>query len=72
MSLSIRVYSVYLNPPDHPGKWVVRHHRPGVSPKSTPIAIADSYLEVLGRLPRGLSRKSPGPADNSCLYETWR
>jgi hypothetical protein len=70
---TMTIWTVYQNPSDYPGKWVLRGHDVGsgtVTPQKD-CFVADSYDLVITALPSGLQRLHRFPGDDPVIYETW-
>lgn len=68
------MYTVYQNPRDFPGKFVVRRFRvskDGVVPELKPWAVKDSLEEVHKELPPHLFKTRRMPEDESHIVEVW-
>jgi hypothetical protein len=69
------VWTVYYDPRDFPGKYVVRRHdifrgREGSHPSSEHY-VADSLTEIRGRVPFGLVRLGRSEGDDAKIVEVW-
>jgi hypothetical protein len=70
---SLTIWTIYRNPGDHPGKWVLRAHDvgPGTTQARPGCYIANSYEELLSSLPSGLDRLPRDAYDDPVIYECW-
>ena len=74
LSNALLMYTVYHNPSDFPGKFVVRRHavRPGfVAAEQTAMAVCDSLDEARQALPPGLVSLGREPQDDPVIVESW-
>jgi hypothetical protein len=67
------MWTIYYNPSDHPGKYVVRGHdiEAGKSVPKPWCKIVDTYDQAKAQVPRGLFRMLPHPKDDPVIVETW-
>lgn len=65
----LHLYTIYSNPSDFPGKFVVRHFE-GAEPRET-VIVADTLHEARSALPPGLARIVRSPGDDPVILETW-
>ena len=70
----LRTYTIYRNPRDYPGKFVLRASSifPGrVVPDDEPMRVADTLADARCALPRGLINSGRQPTDDPVIVETW-
>jgi hypothetical protein len=68
------MFTVYQNPSDYPGKFVVRSQiiRAGkVIPADSPLIVADTLAEARLAIPFGLYRSPRHPQDDPVIVEVW-
>lgn len=64
------VWTIYQNPSDYPGKWVLRaHDHPGGA--RAECYVCDTLNEARSFVPRGLTRLSRHLSDDPVIRETW-
>lgn len=66
----LAIYTVYRNPRDFPGKWVLRIHRVPGGPDRE-CWVRDSLDEVRALIPLDLVLLPRNPADDPVIHETW-
>lgn len=71
----LTVWTVYQNPSDHPGWWVLRAHDV-VRGQENPVPRSEWHAAltldgVRLALPPGLTRLDRNPTDDPVIYETW-
>lgn len=67
--MSLEIYTVYENPTDYPGKFVVRKF---VLDKPTDwVKVADTLPEARATMPLGLFGMPRDPSDDPKIIETW-
>lgn len=70
----IRIYTIYCDPRDHPGKWVLRGCSvgPGVTHDAMPICVADSLEEARANVPpQADCNMGRHVADDPVIHEVW-
>lgn len=70
----MEMYTVYRDPLDYPGKFVVRRFTIGpgvVTPMQPVFAVGDSLEAVRQRLPEGLMCSARCAEDDPVIVETW-
>ena len=68
------VYTIYENPTDYPGKFVVRKHdviAGSSTPAELPCAIASSLDEARKTIPDGMVNIQRLPEDEPQIVESW-
>lgn len=73
MNDNLIIWTIYQNPSDYPGRWVLRGHEVGsgtVTPRPHAI-ISDTYAEIINILPPGLQRLPRSENDDPAIYESW-
>lgn len=65
----IEIYTIYENPSDYPGKFVMRKFI-GDKPTNDHI-ISDTLEQIRKSVPHGLVRFDRHPADDVTVIETW-
>lgn len=68
------MWTVYSNPSDYPGRWVVRRARVyagAVVPEATPVAVTDTLEAARAAIPPGLFRQPRYPEDDPVIAEVW-
>lgn len=68
------IWTVYNNPSDYPGKYVVRWFclaGDGAYTAAQPTIITDTLEEARAALPQGLHRLGRGTNDDHTIVETW-
>lgn len=72
---TLRSYTIYRNPRDFPGKYVVRgfdlRSGPNPLPDPEPLAVVDTLEEAQAAIPPGLFNIHRFPADEPQIVETW-
>lgn len=73
MSGTLTIWTVYENPSDYPGMWVLRGFDVGTEGvrRREECAVADSLEMIRAQLPPGLARLAPIPGDDPVIYESW-
>lgn len=74
MGEQLIIYTVYHNPLDYPGKFVVRQHLIGkntVEAFQEIFCIGDSLEEVRNKIPLGLVLIPRSPEDEKQIVESW-
>lgn len=75
MSEHLTVWTVYRNPADYPGMWVLRGFDIGAGPtgmqRREECAVADSLEMIRAQIPPGLARLDRHPNDDPVIYESW-
>jgi len=76
MSIFVTHYCVYYNPPDYPGKFVLRRWfivgSGSPKPNQLPDMIEDNYAPIETHLQRlGLHRLERFQNDDPCIKEVW-
>jgi hypothetical protein len=69
----LTIWTVYRNPTDYPGLWVLRPFDvgpEGVQPR-TDCVVADTLGKIREALPPGLHRVSRDQSDYPAIYESW-
>lgn len=69
----LTLWTVYWNPSDYPGKYVLRGWDVGFD-QSGPrqeCVVSDSLEEVRAALPPGLARLAPSEVDDRTIVEVW-
>jgi hypothetical protein len=67
------VWTVYRNPRDYPGKWVLRGHdvtAGNVQPRDS-VIVADTYAQLSLDIPPGLTHMPRHSLDDPAIYESW-
>ena len=70
----VRVWVIYQDPSDYPGKFVVRRQvagRGGVTADREPVAVVESIEAARAVLPSGLYRMHRHSEDDPVIVETW-
>ena len=70
----LSTYTVYYNPQDYPGKWVVRRHevaRGAIIADPEPLVVGNSLGEARDAIPPGLVAMGPGHEDPGAIVEVW-
>lgn len=73
----LRTYTIYFNPRDFPGRYVVREFfvasATGFSPipNPTPLAVVDTLEQARAALPPGLANINRYIEDEPQIVETW-
>lgn len=69
----LTVWTVYVNPADYPGKWVLRGFDVGSGGlrRREECTVADSLEMIRAQLPLGLVRLDRAPGDDPVIYESW-
>ncbi len=65
----MEIFTVYWNPSDFPGKYVVRRFV-GEKPDPQPLAVG-TLEEVRGVIPAWMTCLARNPGDDPCILETW-
>ena len=70
----LETYTVYRNPADYPGRYVVRRFvcaagRP--IPDPTPVSVSTSLTDARNAIPGRLVRFPRDPTDEPAIVETW-
>ena len=69
---TLTIWTVYVDPIDYPGKWVLRGHEVGaVTKPHDHCVVADSLEEIRQAVPRGLVRLQHDQDDDPHIYESW-
>lgn len=71
---SLKMFVIYQNPRDYPGKYVVRAWDIGsatISPEMEPRHVSDSIEGARDSLPPGLMKLDRAPFDDEVIVETW-
>lgn len=70
---TLPMFTVYFNPPDHPGKYVVRMHvvEAGGSRPTNEGVVADDLETVRSVIPHGLTCMPRDPNDEKQIVEVW-
>lgn len=66
--------TVYFNPSDYPGKFVVRFWvvtAAGVEKSAEPMAVVDTLEEARAAIPRGAVRLDRSEHDEPVIVEVW-
>jgi hypothetical protein len=73
MSDELMVWTIFHNPLDHPGKWVLRSFtvRPLQVQPSADCVVADSLEQVRAALPGGVYLLPRDLLDDPAIYESW-
>lgn len=70
---TLRMWTIYQNPHDHPDRFVVRgwtvEHE--AVPDEEPTAVVDSLAAARRHVPIGLFRLDRSPGDDPTIVETW-
>jgi hypothetical protein len=69
MADGIEMWTVYWNPRDIPGKWVVRHFV-GLTPDRYGV-ICNTLTEAREQVPDHCVRLDRSPGDDFAIYEVW-
>ena len=72
--MEMTIYTIYSNPLDYPGKYVVRRsiiREGGLHVAVEPDAVVDSLLEARSHIPDSLFRMPRVPHDDPCIVESW-
>jgi hypothetical protein len=69
----LEVLTVYKDPRDNPGKWVLRGFdvRSNGTEARADCVVADSLDEVRRSVPVGCVRLGRSGGDDPCVYESW-
>lgn len=67
---SIKMYTVYKNPSDYPGKYVVRIFH-GEIPEEKPLCVEDTLEAARSHIPPGLVHLHRTHEDDPVILETW-
>lgn len=68
------VYTVYYDPSDYPGQYVVRRFRVTAGaprPDAEPLYVGDSLLRARSLIPLGLICFTADDGDDPCVLESW-
>jgi hypothetical protein len=68
------IWTVYCNPRDYPGKFVVRPFRAWAGepmPDAEPHFVGDTLEGARASIPTGLVCLGPSPGDDPVIVETW-
>ncbi len=71
------MWTIFWNPSDYPGKFVVRGFASNAAPPHDPIvapeptAVVDTLEEARAAVPAGLVRTERHPEDDPVIVETW-
>lgn len=74
MRHELRGYTVFANPADYPGRYVVRGWRlvgTSILQDPGPLAVRHTLEEARAALPPGLQRCSRDPNDDPVIVEVW-
>lgn len=74
MSDALDIWTVYFNPDDHPGKYVVRRFAVKAGGKTDvddPCYVGGSLLEARCCVPPGLYCQTRDPKDQPSIVESW-
>jgi hypothetical protein len=64
-------WTICNNPTDYPGKYTARPYSARRAEVEDLVLVADTYAEILGMLPAGLSRFARDPSDPPVVVESW-
>jgi hypothetical protein len=69
----LTMWTIYENPKDYPGKWVVRAHRvgAGIVMPHTECVVTESLEAARRAVPIGLIRLDRTPKDDPVIVEIW-
>jgi len=69
----LEMFTVYFNPSDYPGKWVVRKWLVGKELQSDhePLIVCDSLQEARSAIPEDLCCLQRNDEDEPQIVETW-
>jgi hypothetical protein len=67
----LEMFTIYCNPRDYPGKYVVRRHVTGIGPDPEPLAVVDTLDEARDAVPPYLACMNRQPDDQPQIVETW-
>lgn len=70
----LSMFTIYSDPADHPGKFVVREDRVsgvGVLRAAVPHAVVDTLEEARASIPDGLVPLQRHPLDDPVIVESW-
>jgi len=73
LSTGLVIWTVYENPSDYPGKFVVRAWE-AINGKPVPredCTVSDTLDKARASVPEGLVRMDRGDDDDPCIVETW-
>lgn len=70
---ALTFWTIYKNPRDYPGKWVLRGHDVTAGRvKAQPTCVVTDSLEAArARIPFGLIRLDRDACDDPAIYEVW-
>lgn len=66
----LTVWTVYHNPKDYPGHWVLRAHDVPGGPRGD-CAVSKTYEGLRKHIPMDCVRLARQPADDPVIFETW-
>jgi hypothetical protein len=66
----LTIWTVYKNPRDFPGHWVLRAHDVPGGPRAD-CFVSKNYLGVIRHLPMGMVRMTRFENDDPVIFETW-
>ena len=72
--MSWRMFTVYFDPSDYPGKYVVRGSTvltEGALTDVEPLVVVDTYDEACAAIPPGLWQLMRSPDDDIVVVEVW-
>jgi hypothetical protein len=67
---ALTIWTVYKNPRDYPGHYVLRAHDVPGGPRAD-CFVSKTYLGLMRNLPMGLMRMMPAEDDDPVILETW-
>lgn len=67
---ALTVWTVYHNPKDYPGHWVLRAHDVPGGPRAD-CHVSKSYKGVREQVPMGCVRLDRTADDDPVIFETW-
>jgi hypothetical protein len=67
----LEIFTVYFDPSDFPGMYVVRRHVTGVGPDAEPLIVTDTLQIARNAIPAYLVPMDRHPQDDPCILETW-
>jgi len=71
----LTVWTIYRNPSDYPGRWVMRGHEifphVGIVRPHEACFVAESLDEIRAKVPPGTRCVGRAPEDYPVIYECW-
>jgi hypothetical protein len=66
----LTIWTVYKNPKDYPGHWVLRAHDVPGGPR-TDCFVSKTYNGVCKHIPMSCIRVPPAASDDPVVFESW-